>query len=161
MRNATRQVGVFLLTLMFVFGTGVLFGAPRSESLKVRPGTLSGAVCDSTGKSISGISLCLVSGDKVIAQAETDREGKYVLSNIAAGRYSLLVPGMPAMRVIASQDAETSTLKIVLPQTAGYASPKRTEWVLIGLGGGAMAAVGGAVTANNVGGGGGGGTVSP
>jgi len=75
------RAGIAALALWFVFGAAASYAAPKPESLKVKPGTLTGLVTDATGKALSNITLQVKLDGKLVTQAQSGENGKYVLEN--------------------------------------------------------------------------------
>src|SRR5215470_18405695 len=89
MRLATR-----FLTLVAVLGVGFAV-APDASAAAL--GSIRGLVKDSRGAPLAGAAIEIVTGagvgrtktDKVIKQTSTDREGQFIASDIAPGRYRI------------------------------------------------------------------------
>ena len=88
------KVAIRLLALAAVAGSG--FGLAPSASAAAL-GSIRGLVKDSRGAPLAGAAIEIVTGagvgrsktDKVIKQTSTDREGEFIASDIAPGRYRI------------------------------------------------------------------------
>jgi len=137
----------------------------QPSEIRVGPGSLSGTVTDSLGKTLPGVGLRVSRGEEVLIETRTGKDGRYVLESLVPGEYELHVGDWEAM-ALTVEDGETAhTLQVVVPAEGRYsaAALTRTQWIWIGVGITAAAVVAVAVPIAVSGGGGGGGhkTVSP
>jgi protocatechuate 3,4-dioxygenase beta subunit len=97
LRFSTLRFGPILAGLVFIFSAG---GRAQSPAVKdAKAATISGRVTVE-GKPLSGAFVLLTPGDQssedsAIAKAATDEDGRYMLSNVAAGHY-MVCPYAPA-----------------------------------------------------------------
>ncbi|MBL8762298.1 MAG: carboxypeptidase regulatory-like domain-containing protein [Phycisphaerae bacterium] len=70
-------VGVFMLAM------------PSTASAQPAPGKIVGIVVDADGSPVAEAHVVLTHGDRVVARAMTDADGKYVFERVRPGRYLL------------------------------------------------------------------------
>jgi hypothetical protein len=166
MKRMMSRVGIAAVAALFILGGAVSHGAVKPEGLTVKPGTLSGVVKDATGKILANVSLQIRQEGKVVSEAKSDENGKYVLNGVPAGKLDLLVGGHMPMQLLAASNAEVTQLQIVVPQrepysAGGFPALTTTQWIWVGVGAGAAAAVATPIIVNNTQGGSSTGNVSP
>ena len=142
-------VGTLALALMGL-GAGVAQAASKSDAFKVQPGTVVGVVADASGKAVAGVAVRM-SGEGRVVEAQTDKSGAFSLKNVVAGRYDLYVGGAKPSKVLASAEAATGLLYVVVDKPASAnAEPGSAIFVSALVIGGGSAVVGGSfVAANN------------
>jgi len=96
-----------------------LQGHPVAASDKAYPSQLSGVVVDASGAAIAGATVQVQSANSIVLRtAQSDRNGAFVLSGLAAGNYQLVVsnPGFETKEVSAAMGATGAqvTLRISL-----------------------------------------------
>jgi ABC-type nitrate/sulfonate/bicarbonate transport system substrate-binding protein len=166
MKRMMSRAGIAAVVALFALGGAVSHGAVKPERLTVKPGTLSGVVTDATGKILANISLQIKQEGKVVSEAKSDENGRYVLKGVPVGKLDLLVGGHVPMHLMAAANAEVTQLQIVVPQREPYSAGEfpvltTTQWIWVGVGTGAAAAVATPVIMNNTQGGSSKGNVSP
>jgi hypothetical protein len=166
MKSTLSRAGVAAIVALFVLGAAVSYGAAKPEMLKVKSGTLSGVVTDSTGKVLADVALQIKQDGKVVSQTKSGENGKFTLASVPAGNLNLLVGGHLPMHLIAATDAEVTQLQVVIPQREPYSAGAfpvltQTQWIWVGAGVGAAAVVATPIIVNNSQGGSSKGNVSP
>ncbi|MDQ3257956.1 MAG: carboxypeptidase-like regulatory domain-containing protein, partial [Acidobacteriota bacterium] len=92
MNNLTRGL---ILSALFGLLAATPMRAQTSSAPKGAPGSITGRVTGGGDKALPGVPVVLFSAEpasrfKVLARARTDAEGRFTLTNIAAGRYSVM-----------------------------------------------------------------------
>ena len=104
MSKRWARVVAALLAATLIAGTSSgTTKAAAPETLKVATGKLSGIVADSTGKALGDVQLRLMRDDKLAVETRTDKAGKYVFNDLAAGKYRLFVGSERALEEVASE----------------------------------------------------------
>lgn len=152
----THKLPLFVAALVavgLIFGSSMAYGAERPDTVRVRPGTLVGTVSDSTGQTLAGVQIRLAQEGETVALVFTDKDGRYELKDVAAGKYDVFVASERPLQLVATLDAETSVLRFIVGhRPAGHAQVggltlTATQWAI--LGGATAAAVVTPVVVNN------------
>lgn len=113
-------------------------------------GTLQGLVVDAQGKSLGGAQVTVLQGDKKMATAVTDRDGKFQVANLTTGIYEIQAgQGRGVVRAWAGKSAPPSAKSRVLlvsgkttrAQSGLLGQPRVIDYAILG------AAITGAVLA--------------
>ncbi|MBI5118039.1 carboxypeptidase regulatory-like domain-containing protein [Candidatus Poribacteria bacterium] len=133
------------------------------EVLILKPGALEGTLVDTAGKPLPKISVrVLDKNGATVAKDITDKVGKFSFKKLEAGNYTLSVGDKYNydLKLALQEQAESSEMKVVIPETAGVKQAYTVSPVLVG---GVVVAVVAGIAAAASGGGGGGSshTVSP
>jgi len=97
------------------------FGQARKPQapMTVKTGSISGTVFNAMGGRLAGVAVTVKDGKgKVVAEARTSAEGKYVLKGVGEGKYSVYLSGVKTANIKATRSARISSLKIVTPSGA-------------------------------------------
>jgi hypothetical protein len=137
-------VGTLALALL----AGIAQAASKSDAFKVQPGTVVGLVSDVAGKSQAGVTVRM-SGEGRVMEAVTDKAGSFALKNVVAGRYDLYVGGAQPAKVVATTDAASGLLYVVVPGQNSNAAMGGLGLGLLIVGGTGAAVGGSMVAANN------------
>lgn len=142
-------VGTLALALMGL-GAGVAQAASKSDAFKVQPGTVVGVVADASGKAVAGVAVRM-SGEGRVVEAQTDKSGAFSLKNVVAGRYDLYVGGAKPSKVVASTEATSGLLYVVVEKPKSANAEPGSALLITGYIVGGVFVVGGgtAVAANN------------
>jgi hypothetical protein len=134
--NKTRTI-LWILVLMQLLINAAPASKPAQGELrtqKIKPGTLSGIISDSTGQKLAGKEVLVVNAEgKTIGTATSNKYGMYRIKNLSEGEYILKVGDKIAAKLMVSRDATVSTLMVVMPTKATGLTT--TQWVLIVIGG--------------------------
>lgn len=128
------QAMVVVLVVALAGGSSVALAAEgRPFQYTLKASDLTGSLTDSAGKPIGGTLLKLVDGNNNnVAIATTDKSGNFTLQDIPAGTYTLEIDEKFSINMKVTEDAELSTLSLVIPDTMLAASQGGlvgTQWV--------------------------------
>ena len=99
---SVRIVGVVLLALLLA---GVCVGQ------KVKPTGIKGKVRVDESSTAEGVSVSVRQAEREVAHAETDRNGRFEITNLAPGRYALVFR-KPGLKTAEIRDVEISANKM-------------------------------------------------
>ena len=104
---------------------------PKLGTVTVLTGDVSGTVFGLDGRTVrSGVVVALKDekGEKMVATAQTDKAGQYVLK-AAPGRYQLMVDGTVKAMLDVTKDAKISKINIIAPAVADPYRAKQWEFL--------------------------------
>ena len=137
--------GLIVLLALSVMLAGISYGASKPQALQVNTGTVSGVVQDSKGVIFKEASLRLMKDQTLVAETKTNKDGKYTLSNLEAGKYTLQVGDEQALGLDVVEDIKVCSLSIVVSNQENYEAASlaltQTQWVWVGVGTAGAAAV--------------------
>jgi len=174
----TRLGRLSVLCLAVIVALGmcvcVVSAAPKTTEVKLGTGTITGVVTDAKGKAVAGAPLWLVRDGELVMEVRTDKDGKYSLKDVPAGKFDLVIGSEMRVKMVTAADSQLRVLNLVLPGTNYSAAAWPTwrgvkAWYLAlptagkaaVIAGGAVAVGGAAAGAAAASGGGGGGGVPP
>ena len=144
MKNVFKFFALSALLMSFALFAGSVFAQSSTT------GSIEGTVADQTGAAVPGIAVRVTSPNLISAQtATTDESGRYRLSNLPPGRYTVVVEAEKGFDKFERADVEvnlsrTSTVEISLRPAGAQASVTITDTA------GAAVDVSGNTTGSNV-----------
>ncbi len=110
----------------------------RLSTQKIKPGLLKGLVTDANGAKLKGKEIKIYDrSGNLLGSTVSEEYGTYAIGGIPEGEFLLQVDGEPVAKLLATPNAMVSTFMVVLPERKSPALP--LKWILIGLGGAAVA----------------------
>ncbi|UCD56212.1 MAG: carboxypeptidase regulatory-like domain-containing protein [Candidatus Hydrogenedentota bacterium] len=163
-RIALAILIAFALVLHPFASSGGAVDAPaEKEVLFLKAGTLEGTIVDTTGKPIERARIrVLDKNGATVTKAITDNSGRFILQDLSVGGYTLAIGEKYTLKLVLKEDAETSEIKVVVPDDAASIPAGGFTVTHLMVGGVVVAIIAGvAVAVSDDGDGGGGGRVSP
>jgi outer membrane receptor protein involved in Fe transport len=144
MKNVLKFIGLSTLLMSFALFTGSVFAQSSTT------GSIEGLVIDTTGAAVPGITVRVTSPNLISAQsATTDDSGRYRISNLPPGKYSVVVEAAKGFAKFERSDVEvnlsrSSAVEVSLQPAGAQASVTVTDTA------GAAVDVSGNTTGSNV-----------
>jgi len=110
----------FVVAMVFaawsVMATNPAFSAPKVATVEVKAGTIKGLVTDLNEKPLQGKAIKILDvADKVKYSAITGKDGKYTITGIESGTYTMIIANSQKVTLLVKPDASNEIINVMLP----------------------------------------------
>lgn len=91
--------------------------AAGTSAMELKPGLLKGTITDMTHRVVTELPIKLLDKDgSTVSEAVTDESGKFSMSDLDEGGYTLAVGEHYNLKLALKKEAEASEMKVVIPE---------------------------------------------
>lgn len=137
-----------LAIAIYPFAWSGIASAAGKSAMELKPGLLKGTITDTTNRAVTELPIKLLDKNgSTVSKVVTDESGKFSMSDLDEGGYTLAVGEHYNLKLALKKEAEASEMKVVIPEGDAIAPAAGFTVTHLLVGGIIVAIVGGVAIA--------------